>query len=589
MRRIKGAAIAVTAGLLAAACGSSKHSTTTPSATGSTSPAATTSAPVASGSGPASAPAPSGSVAAASHKQGGTLTISNEQGQTWTCQFNPFNPAVNAEANGYVYEPLIYVNPLQNAKETPMLASSYTWNADKTAITFTTRDGVKWSDGQPFSAKDVAFTFNLMKSTPSTDLYSLWTGAGLTSVAAPDDHTVTLTFKSPAQPYFYSFADQVVIVPQHIFSTGDAAAKPDAWPDPAPVGTGPFTVNPCTPNNITYVANPTYWQTGKPYIQKVEYPAYLDNNPANLDLASGKAQWGGQFIPDIDNFYVKKDPTNNHYWFAPVVNVALYPNLDPSHKATSTLAVRQAMALAIDRSQVSKIGESGYQPAANQTGIVLPTFKDYYDQAAADAAGYGKVDIAKAKTLMEGAGYSSSKTLSLKVITVTGYTDWDASLAVIKQNLKQIYINLTIADEAQQTYDDQLYKGNFDLAYYGQAAGPTPYTELREILQSDNSAPIGTDASSNYERYKNPDVDALFVKYASATADEQKAIIKQISGYMLKDIPVIPTTESVNWFQYSTKDFDGWPTADNPYAQAAPYNIPDAEQILLNVWSKSAQ
>ncbi|MDQ1496547.1 MAG: peptide/nickel transport system substrate-binding protein, partial [Actinomycetota bacterium] len=176
MRRIKGAAIAVTAGLLAAACGSSKHSTTTPSATGSTSPAATTSAPVASGSGSASAPAPSGSVAAASHKQGGTLTISNEQGQTWTCQFNPFNPAVNAEANGYVYEPLIYVNPLQNAKETPMLASSYTWNADKTAITFTTRDGVKWSDGQAFSAKDVAFTFNLMKSTPSTDLYSLWTG-----------------------------------------------------------------------------------------------------------------------------------------------------------------------------------------------------------------------------------------------------------------------------------------------------------------------------------------------------------------------------------------------------------------------------
>jgi peptide/nickel transport system substrate-binding protein len=589
MRLMKGAAVAAAAGLLVAACGGS-HSkpTVTSSPTTGSSSSAGSQAPTASSAG-SQAPASSGAVAGASHKQGGTLTISNEQGQTWTCQFNPFNPAVNSESNGFVYEPLVYVNPLKNAAETPMLASSYVWSADKTSITFTTRQGVKWSDGQPFSAQDVAFTFNLMKTTPSADLYSLWTGAGLTKVEATDDHTVTLTFKSPAAPYFYSFANQVVIVPQHIFSAGDAAAKPDAWPDTAPVGTGPFMVNPCTPNNITYTANPTYWQTGKPYVQKVVYPAYLDNNPANLDLANGKAQWGGQFIPDIDNFYVKKDPTNNHYWFAPVVNVALYPNLDPSHKATSTLAVRQAMALAIDRTQVSTIGESGYQPAANQTGIVLPTFKDYYDQAAADAAGYGKPDIAKAKSLMASAGYSSSKPLSLKVITITGYTDWDASLAVIKQNFKQIYINLTVADEAQQTYDDQLFKGNFDLAYFGQAAGPTPYTELREMLQSDNSAPIGTDASTNYERYKNPDVDALFVKYASASPTDQIAIIKQISAFMLKDIPVIPTTESVNWFQYSTKDFDGWPSADNPYAQAAPYNIPDVEQLLLTIWSKSAQ
>ena len=215
MRRIKGAAIAVTAGLLAAACGSSGKKTTpaSPSATASTS----ASASVASGSSPAgSAPA-----STASHKQGGTVTISNTQGQTWTCQFNPFNPAVNQTAAGFVYEPLVYVNPLKNAAETPMLASSYKWSADKTSITFTTRDGVKWSDGQPFTAKDVAFTFNLMKATPSTDLYSLWTGAGLTKVEATDDKTVTLTFKAAALPYFFNFANQVSIVPEHIWSAAD--------------------------------------------------------------------------------------------------------------------------------------------------------------------------------------------------------------------------------------------------------------------------------------------------------------------------------------------------------------------------------
>jgi peptide/nickel transport system substrate-binding protein len=75
----------------------------------------------------------------AAHKQGGSVTIANTQGQTWTCQFNPFNPAVNPVSLGFVYEPLVYVNLLEDQKETPMLASSYQWNADKTSIVFTIR------------------------------------------------------------------------------------------------------------------------------------------------------------------------------------------------------------------------------------------------------------------------------------------------------------------------------------------------------------------------------------------------------------------------------------------------------------------
>src|SRR5262249_45600863 len=160
----------------------------------------------------------------------------NEQGQTWPCQFNPFNPANNAESLGFVYEPLVYVDLLNNQAETPMLATSYQWTPDKKSITFDIRQNVTWNDGQPFSADDVAFTFNLMKQVPATDLYALWTGAGLQSVTATGNK-VTMTFKQPAGIYFFNFADQVGIVPKHIFSTGDAAAHPDTWPDKNPVGT----------------------------------------------------------------------------------------------------------------------------------------------------------------------------------------------------------------------------------------------------------------------------------------------------------------------------------------------------------------
>lgn len=522
------------------------------------------------------------------HKKGGTVTISNEQGQTWTCRFNPFNPAAYLESNGFVYEPLIFVDELNNSAETPMLATGYQWNADKTSIVFTIRDGVKWNDGQAFSADDVAFTFNLMKQVPATDLYALWTAAGLQSVTAAGNK-VTLTFKQSAQPYFYFFADQVMIVPKHIFSAGDAAAHPDTWADANPVGTGPFMVNPCSPNNIQYTANPNYWQTGKPYIQKVEYPAYLDNGPANLDLASGKAQWGSQFIPGIQQFYLGKS-ADNHTWSPPVLNVSLYPNLDPSHKATSTLAVRQAITAAIDRSQVSSIGEGGQEPPANQSGVVLPTFQKYYDASAVSAAGYAKPDQAKAKQLLSGAGYSPSHPLNLTVITITGYTDWDASLAVMKQELAPIGINLSVSDLAQQTFDTKLFTGDYDLAYYGQlTGGPTPYYELREILDSANTAPVGQSANSNYERYKNPAVDALFDQYATADDATQISLIKQVEAAMVKDVPIIPVTESVDWFQYNTSDIGGWPTQDNPYAQPAAFNFPDAGQVLLRLYSKSAQ
>ena len=562
MRRTKAivaVAVVIALSVVMAACGTKKNNTTSNS----------------------SAPAKT------SYKKGGTVTIVNVQGQTWPCQFNPFNPANNAVSLGFVYEPLVFVNILKNQAETPMLASAYQWGADKKSIDFTIRDGVKWSDGQPMTADDVVFTFNLMKQTPATDLYSLWSGAGLQSVTA-SGNKVTLTFANPAGPYFFNFANQVGIVPKHIWSTGDAAKKPDTWEDPNPVGTGPFKVDPCSANNIQYTANADYWQPGKPYIQKVEYPAYLDNGPGNLDLASGKGQWGSQFIPNIAQFYLNKSK-ENHTWSPPVTNVALYPNLDPSHKATSNLAVRQAMALAIDRAQVAKIGEGGQQPAANQTGVVTPTFNKYFDDGALKSSGYDKPDVAKATQLMQSAGYSPSNPLKLTVISVTGYTDWDASLAVVKQNLKPIGIDLTVSDLAQQMYDDKLYKGDFDLAYYGSAGGPTPYTELRQILYSKNSAKIGEDASTNYERYLNPDVDKLFDDFATADDAGQVAIIKKIQAAMLKDIPVIPTTESVDWFQYNTSDIGGWPTEQDPYAQPAAFNVPDTGQVLTRLYSNAAQ
>jgi peptide/nickel transport system substrate-binding protein len=106
----------------------------------------------------------------------GVLTISNEQGTLWTCSFNPFNPSNLAQGItfGQVYEPLAFVNTLQSGKATPWLATSWAWGDNNKTLTFTIRNGVKWNDGTPMTAADVAFTFNLMKKFPTLDVDSVW-------------------------------------------------------------------------------------------------------------------------------------------------------------------------------------------------------------------------------------------------------------------------------------------------------------------------------------------------------------------------------------------------------------------------------
>src|SRR5579859_1398448 len=146
-----------------------------------------------------------------------TLTISNENGALWTCGFSPLNTSDTLLSVGFVYEPLVYVNPLQDGKTTPMLATSWTWGAGNKTLTFTIRQGVKWSDGTPMTAADVAYTFNLIKKYPALDLTGVW--SVLSSVTA-SGNTATMTFSTAgAVPYFYYIADQTPIVPQHIWST----------------------------------------------------------------------------------------------------------------------------------------------------------------------------------------------------------------------------------------------------------------------------------------------------------------------------------------------------------------------------------
>jgi peptide/nickel transport system substrate-binding protein len=512
------------------------------------------------------------------------LNLANEQGMLWPCSFNPLNPSSAAYSVGLTYETLDFVNALQNAKVTPWLASSYAWsNANKT-LTFTIRSGVKWTDGQPLTAADVAYTFNLIKKFPALDLNAVWS---VLSSVTQSGSNVVFTFKSAAVPYFYYIAGQTPIVPQHIWSKIKNPVT-DAMSNP--VGSGGYLMSKCTPQNIQWTANPHYWQKGLAQVKVVNMPAFLSNNTCNEYLATGKSAWGSQFIPNIESYYVKKMPGNS-YWFPPVANVALFPNL--TVKGLDDPIVRRAISYGIDRAKVSKIGEYGYEPPASQTGIVSPTFSSWSSSAAQSAVGTASgYNPAKAKSLLQGDGYKlvngvytkNGKSLSFTVITNGGYSDWVATVQVIAQQLSQIGIKLTVDGVAATNFYNDVYQGKYQLAYNAEAGGPAPFYEMRQWLYSKNSAPIGTAASSNWERFNSASVDALLNQYTGTTSTAtQHSIINKLQMVMVQQAPVIPVLEEVDWFQYNSKQYTGFSTKANPYAQPGLYNIPDWGIVLLHL------
>lgn len=512
------------------------------------------------------------------------LNLDNEQGLLWPCAFTPFNSFDAMFSVGTIYETLDFVNALQNAKVTPWLATANTWSNGNKTLTFTIRSGVKWTDGKPLTAADVAYTFNLLKKNPALDLNAVWTV--LSSVTQSGADKVVFNFSKSAVPYFYYVAGQVPIVPEHIWSK---IKNPVTDPIAKPVGTGGYELASCTPQNIKWTANPHYWQPGMPTVKTLNMPAFLSNDTANQYLAQGQSAYGAQFIPNIKSFFVAKK-AGNGYWFPPVANVSLFPNLKSG--PTADVAVRQAISYGIDRAAISKIGEYGYEPPASQTGVVAPTFKSWSSSSAAASAG-SSYDPSKAKAVLKADGYKmgsngffskNGKELSLTVVTNGGYSDWVASMQVMSQQLAKVGIKVTVNGAAASNFTTDVLTGKFQLAYDVETGGPSPFYEMRQWLYSKNSAAIGQPAASNWERFSSPAVDALLNQYGSTTSSAtQHSIIDQLQSVMVKQLPVIPVLEEVDWFQFNSKEYSGFPSASNPYAQPGLYNTPDWGVVVLHL------
>src|SRR5215469_8467523 len=299
-----------------------------------------------------------------------TLVMESSPENSITKDFNPFAttaPVYGMGADGLIYEPLIQFNLAKPPQYYPYLATSYTWGPGGKSITFAIRQGVKWNDGQAMTPADVAFTYNYVKAHSSgTDDINL---GGLTiSSVSTSGNTVTVNFPSPQYMKLEQIAGQAIL-PQHVWGS---VSNPTTFNDTNPVGTGPYTLGNFTSQGFTMVASKNYWQ--KITVGKVYFPDYTSNTGALSALFAGQIDWTGNYIPDLQQDFVAKDPAHHHFWEAAGSSNALWPNLNTW--PTNQLPVRQAISMAINRTVIGNEGESGLEsPLTNASGITLPTYQ----------------------------------------------------------------------------------------------------------------------------------------------------------------------------------------------------------------------
>src|ERR1017187_5270996 len=534
---------------------------------------------------------PSSTKSSSAAATGKPLVIDDTPLSPMTDTFSPYSSTSTGyvvNAQGLYNEPLMIWNTLSpNQAPYPILATGYSWsNAGKT-LTLTIRPGVKWSDGTPFSASDVAFTFNMIRT--SKGLQTDGTPVPV-SATAPSPTQAVLTFSQPEYANLFLIG-QTFIVPQHIWSK----VNPATFTDPSPVGTGPYVLDKFSAQGFTLKKNPAYWNASAVQVPEISYPAYNQNFNIVSPLASGQIDYAGNDIANVQSVYLAKS-SDNHTWFpsAPyltannvvslIFNVTKAPLNDP--------AVRKAVSYGINRQQLSSQGETGYElPETSTSGLLLPGANSFLSPSLANnlpAAG----DAARVSSILTADGYAKSggkwtkngKTISFAIADPIPYSDYYLDAQDIAHQLDAIGFNVTVDGIGNPTvWSGDVTNGTFDAAIHWCNQGPGPFYIYDSWLDDSLTAPVGQPAADDLGRFKSPAAQAAFAQYAGSNSTSvQQAAIMKLEAIMDSQVPVAPLLNGADWYEYSTRDYVGWPSASNPYMNPTT-NSPYIEETILQL------
>ena len=493
--------------------------------------------------------------------------------------FNPYT-ATGLPSGGFVrgafYEPLIISTVAGGGHQYPWLAQSWKWSNGNKTLTLNLRQGVKWTDGKPLTAADVVYSLTAGKQDKTLDMIGyLSPDSNVASISAAGAYKVVLKLKTVDSQFIPAVLNAQFVVPQHIWSK---VADPATFTNPDPVGSGPFAkVGRFSTQDYVFNKNPHYWLAGAPKIPCLEYTQAASNDAALLAIQSGQVDWTHNFVPNVAQAYSAKDPAHYHSFYA----TTAYPIslvLDSTVYPYSLVAFRKALSLAINRSDVSKLGEYGYAPPTDALGLngIFPTWESAAVKKVATAAAAYNPTAAKKLLTDNGFTYKGSALIdpkgnpvNLDIHVISGWSDWVASNQIITKNLQAIGIDSKVALEPDwNSWYPNASATKFPSLLWQNASQGSPYGFFLSNLSQLKFTPAGQDATNtgNWAHIYDAKATALLNQWKSTlNTEKQQQIAAQVANVFLAIQPIVPLFIGPRWSTYSTKYFHCFSSPKNYY------------------------
>jgi peptide/nickel transport system substrate-binding protein len=434
---------------------------------------------------------------------------------------------------------------------------------DGASVTWKLKPGVKWHDGQPFTASDVAFTFRYLRD-PATSATTLGYYQDVDSVDALSEDTVRVTFKHPVAAWFNPFTGLPgQILPEHILKDAVGAGAKDAPFNTKPIGTGPYRVTDFKPGDVVvYELNPDYHQAGKPFFDNVTLKGGGDaTSAARAVMQSGEADWAWnlQVEPAVLNSLQGGGRGQVVTWAGGGTEKLIINHTDPEtqvddqfssykteHPHFKELKVRQALAYAIQR---DAIATQLYGPGGKATGYTMNENSQYMPSDIT-----WEYNLDKARQLLDEVGAAPGPD-GVRVLngrrmawlsTASTNSVRQKEQEIIKNSLQQVGIAMEIkavdasayfsagnADSFQQLRCDLGMETNgalvYPLLWYLRYVSADP---SKDIAQKENNW-----AGRNIMRYQNPAFNQLFAQ-VSAEVDPARYtdLFKQMQDLVVNDV-----------------------------------------------------
>jgi len=462
------------------------------------------------------------SVNAACEKEpvaGGTLVYSR---QLETVTLNPReikNGNGDIFAQEMIFSGIVKNDPNGTDKVVPGLAESWDVSKDGLTYTFHLRKGLKYSDGSPLSAEDVAWNLEQF-ADPEVNISLAGVAAGMESAKATNDTTVVVKLEHPVAAFLYNLS----IFPAFIVDKAKLESEGAAyWKHP--VGTGPFIVKEFAGgSHITFEKNPYYYEKGKPYLDSMRWNFVPNSNTRVLALKSGEAQ----MIDGVPFAQVESLQGDSNLAIQEIeLPQEILMVTNTKVKALSDVHVRRALSLAINRPQLN---ETVFRGTGTVPNSVIQNFElDASDQEVPPF----EFNVEKAKEEMAKSKFAKGFTVSLQY--PAGFDYFKQMALLVQQELGEIGVTVKLEELEAATIAEQWLEGEFELTF--------PFTGTSsDVPVPDEYASFYALPEAELDGFKsfwtNKEAEGLVQKFISSTNEgARKAEWKVIQELFNEEMP----------------------------------------------------